>query len=135
MDIITLYVIAGPNGIGKTTSVYNLIPSGIPVINSDEIARQAMLAGIAKVNTQEYSNLEAMRLVNEHIESRFSFAIETNLADEETWKFLKKAKETGYKVHLLFMCTDKIELLNTRINERQNVANTLFGQMLLSNDI
>jgi predicted ABC-type ATPase len=36
----TIYVIAGPNGIGKTTSTYDLIPQHIPIINSDEIAKE-----------------------------------------------------------------------------------------------
>ena len=52
-----LYVIAGPNGIGKTTSSYDLIPSNIPIINSDEIAKEVRSAGIIlSGNTQEYSN-------------------------------------------------------------------------------
>ena len=33
MSDLTLYVVAGPNGIGKTTSTYDLIPAGIPIIN------------------------------------------------------------------------------------------------------
>ena len=36
----TLYVIAGPNGIGKTTSSYDLFPANIPIVNSDEIAKE-----------------------------------------------------------------------------------------------
>jgi predicted ABC-type ATPase len=35
-----LYVIAGPNGIGKTSSDYDFVPINIPVINSDEIAAE-----------------------------------------------------------------------------------------------
>ena len=32
----TIYVIAGPNGIGKTTSSFDLLPKNVPLINSDE---------------------------------------------------------------------------------------------------
>ena len=89
MGTSTLYVIAGPNGIGKTTSTYDLVPKTIPVINSDEIAKQVKLAGIAaNINTQEFSNREAARLVEENIDKHISFGIETNLCDLETWKFL-----------------------------------------------
>ena len=35
-----LYVVAGPNGIGKSTSVYSVLPINIPIINADDIARQ-----------------------------------------------------------------------------------------------
>jgi predicted ABC-type ATPase len=41
-----LYVIAGPNGIGKTTSSYDLVPSNTPIINSDEIAKEVRRAGL-----------------------------------------------------------------------------------------
>jgi predicted ABC-type ATPase len=88
-----LYVIAGPNGIGKTTSSFDIVPSGISIINSDEIAAAVRASGIVNTNSQEYSNREATRLMNEHLEKRTSFAIETNLADVETWKFLIDAQK------------------------------------------
>jgi predicted ABC-type ATPase len=87
----TVYVIAGPNGIGKTTSSFDLLPKNVPLINSDEIAKEAREAGIISVNSQEYSNQEATKLVNDHLNIRSSFIIETNLADVETWKFLISA--------------------------------------------
>ena len=49
----TLYVIAGPNGIGKTTSDFTLIPQKIPVINSDEIASEIKNSGVANVSVQD----------------------------------------------------------------------------------
>jgi predicted ABC-type ATPase len=64
MDVPILYVIAGPNGIGKTTSTFDLIPTGIPIINSDEIANAVRNAGIINTNTQEYSIREDTRLMN-----------------------------------------------------------------------
>jgi predicted ABC-type ATPase len=119
MDKPTLYVIAGPNGIGKTTSTYDLVPKTIQVINSDEIAKQVKLAGIApNVNTQEYSNREASKLIQENLEKRISFGIETNLADLETWKFLIGVKKLDYTVNLIFLSTDSLNILNNRIEER-----------------
>lgn len=119
MNSPILYVLAGPNGIGKTTSTYDLIPKNIPVINSDEIAKLAKLAGIVNTNTQEYSNREAMKLVQENLDKRLSFGIETNLSDLDTWKFLIGIQKTGYNIHLLFLSTDDIGLLNKRIEERR----------------
>jgi predicted ABC-type ATPase len=114
----TLFVIAGPNGIGKTTSSYDVVPKNTPVINSDEIAKEARIAGLLAVNAQEYSNREAMRLIEEQTKDRNSFAIETNLADVDTWKFLLEMQKTGYKIHLKFFSTDDIHILNERISER-----------------
>src|SRR3954470_6809582 len=111
----TLYVIAGPNGIGKTTSFYDLVPANTPIINSDEIAKEVRNAGLLSVNTQEYSNQEAIRLMEEQRNERNSFAIETNLSDVDTWKFLLEVQKTGYQIHILYMSTDSLDVLNNRI--------------------
>lgn len=113
-----LYILAGPNGIGKTTSSFDIIPANVPIINSDEIARQVRISGIVNVNTQEYSNREAQRLVKEHLDNNATFAIETNLSDEETWKFLIGVQKSGYSLHLVYLTTDDLTLLNNRIKER-----------------
>jgi len=126
----TIFVIAGPNGIGKTTSSYDLVSRNIPLINSDEIAKEARIAGMLSVNTQEYSNQEAARLVDEQLNQRKSFAIETNLADIETWKFILKVQELGYELHIKYISTDKLGLLNSRIEQR-----VLLGEHFVRPDI
>src|ERR1043166_5053892 len=93
---LTLYVIAGPNGVGKSTATFDVIPAVTPIINSDEIARLTQLAGNISGNTQEWSNREALRLLNEHLDRKVSFGIETNLADNDTWKFLLGVRGQGY---------------------------------------
>lgn len=114
----TLFVIAGPNGIGKTTSSYDLVPVNTPIINSDEIAKEIRNDLNSSINLQEYVNHEAVRLMEEQRKQNKSFAIETNLADIETWKFLIKVQETGYKLHILYLSTSNIAMLNNRIKER-----------------
>jgi predicted ABC-type ATPase len=113
-----LYVIAGPNGIGKTTSDFDFIPETVPIINSDEIAAEAKRAGLITGNTQEYANGEAVRLMNEYLNKRASFGFETNLSDLDTWKFLLKIQETGYLLHIIYVSTSSLETLNARINNR-----------------
>ncbi len=107
-----LYVIAGPNGIGKTTSNFDLIPKNIPLINSDEIAKEVRQSGLIKANAQEFSNREAIKMMNEYLERRISFAIETNLADVDTWKFLLEVQKGGYKLEVIYISTADIEVLN-----------------------
>ena len=55
MSTPILYVIAGPNGIGKTTSDFDLVANNIPVINSDEIAAEIKDSGLLKVSTRSAS--------------------------------------------------------------------------------
>lgn len=118
----SLYVIAGPNGIGKTTSFYDLIPRNMPVINSDEIAKEVKQFGMIAGNAQEYSNMEAIRLVNNQLEKRNSFAIETNLSDVDTWKFLLEIQKSRYTLIVKYITTDDLELLNRRIKERHKLG-------------
>ena len=113
-----LYVIAGPNGIGKTTSAFDLIPANIPIVNSDEIAAAVRDAGLINTNTQEYGNREANRLISEYLNQKNSFAIETNLSDIDTWKFLIETQKTGYNINIIYLSTDHLHLLNARIDQR-----------------
>ena len=46
----TLFIIAGANGTGKTTATFDLVPPGVPVINSDEIAKQLKIPGNVNLN-------------------------------------------------------------------------------------
>jgi predicted ABC-type ATPase len=125
-----LYVIAGPNGIGKTTSSYDLVPANISIINSDEISKEIRNVQQSTVNLQEYANHEAVRLMEEQREQRNSFAIETNLADVDTWKFLLKVQQTGYQLHILYLSTGNLETLNNRIRKR-----TLLGDHFVRPEI
>ena len=88
MGAPTLYVIAGPNGIGKTTSDFDFIPGNIPVINSDEIAAEIRKSGQQIPNTQEVANGKASELISSYLDRKASFGFETNLCDVDTWKFL-----------------------------------------------
>jgi predicted ABC-type ATPase len=122
MSVPILYVIAGPNGIGKTTSDFDFVPKNTPVINSDEIAAEARTAGKIKSNTQEYANRESAKLIDNYLASRSSFAFETNLNDIETWKFLLKVQESGYQIHVIYISTNNLEILNARIKDRVNLG-------------
>ena len=112
-----LYVIAGANGTGKTTATFDLVPPGIPVINSDEIAKQIKAASGLNLNLQELGNREAVYLTNSYLNLKQTFGIETNLADVDTWKFLIEVQKNGYLINLIFLCTDELTILNNRIKE------------------
>jgi predicted ABC-type ATPase len=82
-----LYVIAGPNGIGKTTSDYYFLPANIPVINSDEIAAEFKRSGQAVVNTQEIANAKASELLDGYLNQIFVMFQLGN----GCWKYRKRA--------------------------------------------
>jgi len=113
-----LYVIAGPNGIGKTSSDYDFVPTAIPVINSDEIAAEIKRSGQSIVNTQEVANGKASELMDAYLNQKASFGFETNLCDVETWKSLLEIQKLGYLIEVIYISTSDLEVLNSRIESR-----------------
>jgi predicted ABC-type ATPase len=118
MSAPTLYVIAGPNGIGKTTSDYDFVPGNIPVINSDQIAADIRGAGQQMPNTQEVANGKASEIMSSYLDQKTSFGFETNLCDVETWKSLLKIQELGYLLEVIYISTGDLGMLNSRIQMR-----------------
>jgi predicted ABC-type ATPase len=53
-----------------------------------------------------------------HLQERKTFGIETNLADVETWKFLLEVQKQGYAVHVMYISSDNIPMLDSRIEAR-----------------
>ena len=92
-----LYIIAGPNGIGKTSTALNQIPKNIPIINADEITKQ-LKETFSHINVQELAQDETTKQINFHLSQKSSFGFETNLADLETWKFIESVQFLGYQI-------------------------------------
>jgi hypothetical protein len=63
------------------------VPNGVPYINVEDIARQ-LHERLGEINVQGLSNAQALERMNGFMALRQSFAVETNLADHETWQFL-----------------------------------------------
>jgi len=112
-----VYVVAGPNGIGKSTSAYSVLPINIPIINADDIAKQ-LREELRDLNVQELANAEAIQRMNRYLARKESFGFETNLADNDTWEFLKRMNLIGYEVIIQFFCTDNIDLCINRVLSR-----------------
>ena len=113
----SLFILAGPNGIGKTTSFYDFIPQSTTFINADDIAKQ-LREKSGDVNIQEIANGEATKLMNDLIAQKASFGFETNLADNETWKFIENMQLIGYQIIVNFYCIDDIEICIKRVFNR-----------------
>ena len=56
--------------------------------------------------------------MNGFIARRQSFAIETNLSDHDTWKFLIGVRGLGYAIHLNFFCVSNVEICIERVLNR-----------------
>lgn len=116
-----LYIIAGPNGAGKTTLSYTILPEIFECedfVNADEIAK-----GLSPFNPDKAA-IKAGRLMLERIaellENDQSFAFETTLSTRSYVNLVKKAKEKGYEVILLFLALESVHLAIERVEIRVN---------------
>ncbi len=114
-----LYVIAGCNGAGKTTASFTVLPEMLDCeefINADEIAR-----GLSPLNPDKAA-IEAGRIMLSKIDKLISnqqdFAFETTLSTKSYSNTIKKARQSGYQVTLVFFYLDSSDLAIERVKTR-----------------
>lgn len=114
-----IYVIAGPNGSGKTTSAKTLLPELLECheyVNADSVA-----AALSPFNPDAVA-IQAGRLMLERIkhlsEHGVTFAFETTLASRTFLNFLNKCKDIGYEVNILYLWLQNPEIAITRVKSR-----------------
>src|ERR1043165_1020823 len=114
-----LYIIAGCNGAGKTTASVTIFPEILgcrEFVNADNIA-----AGIPPFNVEGVA-VEAGRImlqrIGELLQMGSDFAIETTLATRSYVHLVRRAKELGYNVSLIYIWLNTPELALQRVAER-----------------
>jgi predicted ABC-type ATPase len=114
-----LYIIAGCNGAGKTTASFTVLPEMLDCrefVNADEIAR-----GLSPFQPEQVA-VEAARIMLQRIEELLrkqeDFAIETTLATRSYVHTIKRAREKGYNVTLVYFWLNSPELAIARVKTR-----------------
>lgn len=114
-----LYIIAGCNGAGKTTASYTVLPEMLSCrefVNADEIAK-----GLSPFNPASV-RIEAGRImllrIKELLNEGVDFALETTLSTRSYVSLIKRAKEKGYYVTLLFFWLNDPQLAVDRVELR-----------------
>ena len=108
----TLFVIAGPNGCGKSTLTRTTWFDGIDLIDPDEVAYN-MVAG-----TLGMAAREALRRRQEAIRARRSHLVETTLSGTGILRHMKLARRESYRVELHFISLDSPDQALGRIRNR-----------------
>ncbi len=114
-----VYIIAGPNGSGKTTFARLFLPNYINCpnfVNADLIA-----LGLAPFGPHAAA-IKAGKLVlqqiHEYARRGVDFAFETTLSGKSYATLLKELKKKEYGVHLFFLWIPSPELAIARIKDR-----------------
>jgi len=114
-----VYIIAGPNGSGKTTFARKFLPDYakcLEFVNVDLIA-----SGLSPFDPERVA-LKAGRIMLEQIHSLakrgVDFGFETTLSGKTYVKLLRKMKKGGYLVHIFFLWIPNVELGIERIKLR-----------------
>ncbi len=114
-----LYIIAGPNGSGKTTFALEYLPQVAGCtrfINADLIA-----AGLSPL-APEREILSASRLFLREIEGRIaereSFAFETTLAGRAYLRLIERLQHDDWRVELIYLALPSVEMSKLRVAER-----------------
>ncbi len=122
-----LYIIAGCNGAGKTTSSYTILPEMLDCkefVNADEIAK-----GLSPFQPETVS-FQAGRImlerINDLLKSRRDFAFETSLSTKSYIQTIKKAQVLGYEVTLLFFWLRSSDLAVERVKQRVSTGGIIF---------
>ena len=111
----------GPNSAGKTTFYFtaieqDFIDKSLSFINIDLITRNE-LGGYSDENFIKAEFIVRNRMAN-HISNNENFLIESNLARQSDYDWLKSIKANGYDIILYFLCTSNIEINIGRVKKR-----------------
>ena len=115
----TLYIIAGPNGVGKTTFANRYLPDEarqLEFVNADLIAR-----GLSPFDPDSVSieaGKIALRRIRELIAQKTGFTWETTMSGRTAIGWLRVARESGYNLKAYFLWVRHPETTINRIRQR-----------------
>ena len=115
----TLYIIAGPNGVGKTTFADRYLPDEakqLEFVNADLIARG--LSPYAPDSVAIEAGRILLRRVRELISHRTGFTWETTMSGRTSVIWLRQAREAGYVLKGYFLWVRNPETTIRRIRQR-----------------
>lgn len=114
-----LYIIAGCNGAGKTTASHTILPYVLDCrefVNADEIAKE--LAPFHPESAAFEAGRIMLNKIDALMEKEESFSFETTLSAKSYHLLIKRAKERGFTITLLFFWLRSIDLAKVRVATR-----------------
>jgi predicted ABC-type ATPase len=126
------WIVAGPNGVGKTTYAFRHIKAvsgSTRFVNLDEIARG--LSPLEPAAEQQRAARVALEMTRSLIGEMKPFSIETTLSGKTHLRTIAAAREAGFVVNLLFFLVASPEVSLSRIARRVSEG----GHDVAENDV
>ena len=108
----TLYVVAGPNGCGKSTLTRTTWFRGLEVIDPDAIARDTKAANPGQAAR------EALRRRPAAVAAGRTLVVETTLAGSGVLRLMETARRAGYRIVLHYVSVNSPDQALIRIRNR-----------------
>ncbi|WP_019589395.1 MULTISPECIES: AAA family ATPase [unclassified Thioalkalivibrio] len=115
----TCWIIAGPNGAGKTTFALEYLPNAVgcrQFVNADLIA--AGMAPLAPETERVAAGRIFLNEIERHVRARRDFAFETTLAGRAYLRLIRRLRENGWRVELIYLALPDPEAARQRVAER-----------------
>lgn len=127
-----VYVVAGPNGSGKTTFAREFLPNYAKCnhfVNADLIASglSPFAPGVVALKAGKL----VLTSIREFTKSGEDFGFETTLSGRGHINMFRRLKEAGYKIHLFFLWVPGVGLSLMRVKNRVSEG----GHDVLTNDV
>jgi len=103
-----LTIIAGPNGSGKSTLTRKIKSYlNVPIIDPDAEARKINPSSPESVAVA--AGKQTIRLAFDYLENNQSFGVETTLSGNTYLKMMRRAKQQGYEINLIFVGINSVD--------------------------
>ena len=114
-----VYIIAGPPGIGKSTSGRHFVPPFTEILNHDSLLLHYKYK--EEVDYEELANLKANNFILEQLKDKIDFGIELNLGFDSHYELLRfiKKEYPFYQIEVILFHTDTIEICLDRALSRE----------------
>lgn len=117
MDKKPEIIIAGANGVGKTTFAKPYVKNiGFKFLNADEIAKRIENEGYKNVMIKAGRTFFAE--LNDNLEQKQNLVVETTLSGTYINKVAIRAKDNGYLLKMIYIFIDNEDLCVERVRSR-----------------
>ncbi|HZM03627.1 MAG TPA: AAA family ATPase [Candidatus Saccharimonadales bacterium] len=114
-----IFVIGGPNGAGKSTTAREMLPAFLgclEFVNADQIAQG--LPAFRPESVAFSAGRAMLNRLNELARQRIDFAFETTLASRSFAPWLRRRRQDGFGVNLIYLWLLRPQLAVERVHRR-----------------